>query len=212
MSIDISPHPRWRVEHRNVRALHGMLSTITGSHTGRWPRFALVPWPSPFGWAVYLRLDDDARLLANQKLAARLFDANVRVHFGPLIRLKSPSVRKRGHRRLRIDAITPVCIRQTDGEMYTAPTTETIMSAIGVEFPSRVGLQSGDVARLRLELIERHTMPAMVPVGGKYGAVRGWVGHCLVETNAVGEWLLRAAERVGLGGRTAFGFGRIRVT
>ena len=55
------------------------------------------------------------------------------------------------------------------------------------------------------------TQPAHVPLGDKYGTVHGWVGHVDLEVNASALWLLRAAEAVGFGSRTAFGFGRIVV-
>ena len=48
-------------------------------------------------------------------------------------------------------------------------------------------------------------------IGGD-GRVRGWEGSLVIETNAVGRWLLEVAARGwGLGGRVAMTFGRVRV-
>jgi CRISPR/Cas system endoribonuclease Cas6 (RAMP superfamily) len=68
---------------------------------------------------------------------------------------------------------------------------------------------------MRISLVERHTQPSslsLVGRGGKLKAMRGWVGHMIVDCNAPAHWLLEVAARVGLGGRTAFGFGRVRVS
>ena len=47
---------------------------------------------------------------------------------------------------------------------------------------------------------------------GRDGRVRGWEGSLVIETNAVGRWLLEVAARGwGLGGRVAMTFGRVRV-
>lgn len=63
-----------------------------------------------------------------------------------------------------------------------------------------------------MALLERGTHPEWTQMGGKYGATAGFTGHLIVECNAVTEWLLRCCETIGLGGKTAFGFGRVRVT
>jgi len=75
--------------------------------------------------------------------------------------------------------------------------------------PDRLGTS---VCNAELRLVERHTEARHVPIGGKYGTVSGWVGYVILDCNAPAYWLLKAAETLGLGGRTAFGFGRIKVT
>jgi hypothetical protein len=210
VQLAVSPPPQWPVVHRNIRAVHGMISALTGGHTGRNPRFSLLPFPSPFGWAVYLNSDEGAMRFAVKRLDGELYGRSVVITTGSLIRLKSPTVARRGHVRLRLDAITPVCVR-SGLTICTAPTAHSLVSALTVEFPERLGLLREDAARIKLDVIERATESSAVPLGGKYGLVRGWIGHCIVETNAVGHWLLLCAERIGLGARTAFGFGRVRV-
>lgn len=43
-------------------------------------------------------------------------------------------------------------------------------------------------------------------------SARGWEGSCVVEVNAPARWMLECDALVGLGGRTALGFGRVRVS
>lgn len=212
--LDVSPSPRWPVELRNTRALHGMVTRLLATgHTPNVPDFALVPVTSTaFGWGVYVRDEEQARRLAGKRHGAALYDRPVTVRAGPLFRLRSPRVEKRGRRRLRIDAVTPVCVRQNAStSTHTMPTAGNLTSTLAAWLPRRLGVEL-EHDSVRVELVERETFPATVETGGKFGVTRGWVGHCLVETNAVGEWLLRCAELVGLGGRVTLGLGRIRVT
>lgn len=114
---------------------------------------------------------------------------------------------------MRIDTLTPVVI-QKDGRshLYTAPTSETLLGTLSASLMPRLGLGRNG-SDLRLILHERHTEPEKVWCGDKLGLVHGWSGYAVVEINAPARWLLEVAARgPGLGGRTAFGFGRIRVT
>ncbi len=214
MEISISPTPQWRLEHRNVRALHGLITNLIDEpHDSLIPGFSLVPWSTGCGWGVYVRAADHAARLACKAHVARIFDRDVEARFSPLRRIRTPIVAKRGRARLRIDAITPVCIRNGGGSTtYTAPTTGNLWSALTNSFPTRVGVPNVDPATVLIDLVERHTQPASVTIGGKFQAIRGWTGHVIVEGNAVARWLVQSAGLVGLGGRTALGFGRVRVT
>ena len=62
-----------------------------------------------------------------------------------------------------------------------------------------------------VQLLGQTTQPETVDMGGKYGRVRGWIGHCEVDCNAVAHWLFEAAAVCGLGAKTAFGYGCINV-
>lgn len=209
--LSVSPAPRWKVELRNTRSLHGLVTALGILHHPTIPQFTLVPWPTDFGWGVYTQHDAAARAVAGREHRARLFDQDVTAQCGPLARLRAPVVTHRGRRRLRIDAITPVCVRADQESMHTMPTSENLHSTLASWLPRRLGIEvPGD--ELVLELVSRETQPATVETGGKFGATRGFVGHCIVETNAVGEWLLRVSALIGLGGRVAFGFGRVRVS
>ena len=211
--IDVRPRPRWRVEHRNVRALHGAITVcLDEPHDERIPGFSLVPWPCGLGWGVYVRSAEAAARIAGKTMHGRLFDVPVDFEFSPLRRLRAPVVAKRGHGRVRIDTVTPVVIRSRAAPPRTEPTASCIISALTQAFPARIGLDGFDPATVRLELVSHETRPDQVDLGGKFGRVVGWSGSCVVDANAVGRWLLAVAALVGLGGRTSLGFGRVRVT
>jgi hypothetical protein len=213
MSLTISPPPKWALEHRSVRALHGMVTGLSGQgHDPTTPKFSLIPTRGGSQWSVLFQSEAVARSLAGRVHHAILFDRPVAVRCGLLHRLRAPVVTTRGHRTLRVDAITPVHIRKDGGHhTHLYPTARNLTSTMASWLPRLLGLELGEEA-IQLHLVERHTMPEHTPLGGKYGCVSGWSGHIIVDTNATGEWMLRAAEVVGLGGRVAFGFGRIRVT
>jgi CRISPR/Cas system endoribonuclease Cas6 (RAMP superfamily) len=80
--------------------------------------------------------------------------------------------------------------------------------------PKRIGLLV-DPDTVRLELVERATIPSTLNLAGRTGRLgnmRGWVGHVIVDCNAPAHWLLEVAARIGFGGTTSFGFGRIKVS
>lgn len=213
-ALAISPAPQWAIELRNTRALHGLVTTMIGKpHDSNRPGFALVPSGSaPSGWGVYVPDPEDALRLSNRSMPGVLFDRPVEARCGNMFRLKAPVVTKRGRRRLRVDCITPVVIRSSGGTIrHTVPCGSNLLSTLATWTPHRLGIAIGDSDAV-MQLIERHTQPQWTPLGGKYGATGGFVGHVIVECNAVSEWLLRCCESIGFGGKTAFGFGRIRVS
>lgn len=209
--IDLQPDPRWPIELRNTRALHGVLTGLVGkNHVDHRPAWALRPsLESPSGWAVHW-IDPDALALAGRVHEVSIFNELRALYLSDARPVASPVVTHRGRRRLQVDTLTPVC-SQTMGRTVSRlePTAPQIITALRM-LPPRIGLSVPD-EDLVLELVERQYEAERVDCGGKYGAVRGWVGRLVVETNATGEWLLRAAETLGLGGRTAFGFGCIAV-
>jgi hypothetical protein len=202
------------MEHRSVRALHGMITAALGTGHGLLdPDFALVPIKSRFGWAVYFADYADAERLGCTDVPSRLFDQEVTLSIGVPWRRTAPCVPKRGHRKLRIDAVTPVCSQSMGrSQIRTCPTTEHLVSALSINMPRRLKMPDWSPEHLALELVSHETQPGTVMLGSKFGAVRGWVGSVIVDTNAVGEWLLRCCEVTGLGGRTAMGLGRIEVS
>lgn len=213
--FDVRPAPKWPIELRNTRALHGCITSVADrSHTKNLADFALIPGDR---WRVYIRDEDTAVALADGHHESELFGKRVMVCLGPLQHIRAPTVAKRGRRLLSIETITPVATRRgvtKDGvrvlEAHDAPTAANLRGAISGSFLGKLGIKlSPD--RVCLELASATTQPVTVPIGGKYGDVVAWEGRCIVEVNAVGEWLLRCAELIGLGGRTAFGFGRIVV-
>lgn len=213
MTLSVSPTPRWPIEHRNIRALHGMMTMTVGLAHQRWPEWSLIPWPEGCGWGVYLRQDQVARRIAGRTIEGRLYDRDVTIKTGPLVRIKAPAPGRRGRQRIRLDTITPVVI-ETEGRTVTRtmPTVTSIWNALTQSLPDRLGLVGLDKQMVVLEVVSHETQTETVPLGGKGGPVKGWAGSVVLEVNAVTRWLLEAAARgPGLGGRVAFGFGRIRV-
>lgn len=216
MSIAISPAPRWPIELRNTRALHGALTTILDvGHGPRFNRFALRQTDlSPCGWAVHWWHERGASL-ASQSFDVELYSRQARITLGPAVRLRAPRIPQRGRRRLRVETITPVCIvscRRTTSR--TSISADNLRETLAGEWLSRFGveyLKEQDLVRIEVAKVHRE-QEARVELGSKFGTVLGWEGVFEVETNAPGHWLLETASRVGLGSRTAFGFGRVRVT
>lgn len=216
MSIAIEPKPRWPIALRNTRGLHGAMTAALGiGHVPRWPTFALrMTDLSPSGWAVYWWHEAGAKL-AMTTFEGHLYGKPATFTFGQLFRLRAPLVKRRGRRRLRIDTITPVCVVNTGRTTeHVKPTQGNLLGTLGGEWLHRFGLQyikERDLLRLEVVDVQRE-QAARVELGGKFGTVSGWEGSLVVETNAVGHWLLETAARVGMGSRTAFGFGQVRVT
>ncbi len=210
--IDLQPDPRWPIELRNTRALHGVITGLLGKdHVDHRPAWALRPSrESPSGWAVHW-IDPDGLAVAGRVHRVSIFNEDRALYLSAARPVASPAVPRRGRRLLQVDTLTPVC-SQTMGRTVSRlePTAPQIINALRM-LPPRIGLSVPD-DDLRLELVERQYEAERVDCGGKFGTVRGWVGRLVVETNATGEWLLRAAETLGLGGRVAFGFGAITVT
>lgn len=217
LEIHFTPHITF--EHRHLSALHGVITSVTGPHDRNVPNFVLVPWPRGCGWGVFVRNGELARELARTTHHVRLGSGRCAIKFGDLHRIKAPRVAKRGHRQLRIDAVTPVCVRCTQGcdqtqKLYTAPTSGNLRSTLALMTPKRLGLLV-DESTVKLEMVSRDTIPATFSLAGRdgrLGNMRGWVGHVVVDCNAVAHWLLLVAERIGYGGTPSFGFGRIRVS
>lgn len=230
LEIHISPQ-RYPITLQDTRALHAIITHLLDRGHGQAADFALLPWPRGCQWAVYLASDDAVGALAGKTFEGRrLFDSAVSVRFGYPVRLKTPRVEgPRGRRRLTIDTVTPVVIRSMGSKVARAEVSDdNIQSTLAQTLARRIGLRTErPVVRAGGEVREVDGLPiADVPCEvvsssvvavkvnhNKLGTVTGWEGRVVVETNAVGEWLLRcAASGMGLGGRVGFGYGRIRVT
>lgn len=223
--IEIVPAPRWPIEHRNVRALHGMICELLRpagfEHHATMPHFSLLPSASRSGWSVYLDTPDAVAAVAQQSHAATLYERLSVARFGAVQRVRAPLVRERRRHVVHVEALTPVIVRRTLRKadsmgghkfaIHECPTSENIGHALTVSYLSRLGLPPTIRESVRVELVARDTRTARVPMGGKYGGLLGWVGSIVLAVNAPGLWLLKAAETTGLGGRTSFGFGRIAV-
>lgn len=201
---------RWPLEHRNIRGLHGGITDLMGEpHDPVKPKFTLAPWPRGIGWVLYFNSEKSLAELSGSRRTLRLYDQSIRVRFGGAIRVKSPTITKRGRRDIQLHTITPVCTRSS-GRTYQKASGPNLLSTLCTWLPPRVQVSVG-AKDAKLEVIQNDTHPVSVPLGGKYGVVAGWEGSLVLRVNAVTEWLLRTAGVVGLGGRCAFGFGHIKV-
>jgi hypothetical protein len=212
MSIGFDPHPRWPIALRNTRGLHGAITTILSEgHRPRLPLFSLFPIER--GWGVHFWCERGTRF-ALRRFNAALFDRPTAFSFGPAWRLRAPSIARRGRQRMVIDTITPVVIRADGGaKRCVRPTSIALQDTLAGEWLQRFGLEYlRERDLVRVECVEVDTEPVHVPIGGKYGVVHGWAGRVVVECNAPARWLLEVGARVGIGSRTAFGCGRIRVS
>lgn len=219
--IDICPEPQWPIVHRNVRALHGVLSTLFARPHGttslleephaRLPAWSLRPCSAaPSGWAVYWS-DPAALALAGHAHQVHIFNEQRALYLSALRPASAPRITKRGHRLVRIDAVTPVVIQSADRTTRRqVPEASNILSTLRLHLAPRLGL-SIDEKELRAGLVHRETQQEWTDMGGKYGRVPGWIGHLVLDCNAATHWLLEAAASFGLGGRVAFGFGCVHV-
>jgi hypothetical protein len=192
-------------------------------HT-RLPAWALVPPAGPADpWRVWWRLDEDAERLAGTEHAIRLALRERVLTIGLRRRVLAPAPPRPGRHRLRIDALVPVT-QSRDGHrtVVTRPTADTLRRACeGVA--ERLGV-AVDWQALALADVACHTEACAVHVGGHWqrgsgdgpedrrGTLRGWVGWVECTANAPAAWLLACAETLGLGGATALGLGRVKVT
>lgn len=204
----------YRFEHWQLASLHGMLTRITGPHAPNNPVFSLFPWGKGCGWAVYIRDLDLARSIAMRTHIVEFNDRDQEFALGCLVRVKAPVV-KTGAWRLRITAVTPVHCRSAGGTVhYTAPTSNNLKGTLEAFTARRLGIKP-EKHDVQVRLLDSTAFPDRVNLAGnghKLGEISGWSGSVDVEVNALGRLLLEcAALGMGLGGKSAFGFGRIKV-
>lgn len=205
VGIQLLTRTRWPLELRNARLVHGLVTACLGKpHTRPSPGFSLVPWSGGLG--VYIHGEGWRELVG--VVGARVADQPVQVRFGPVWRMRSPIVR-RGRHRVRIIANTPVVIRNSGARWLTDATAEHLVGTLSSSLAVRLGA-AGGVEDLRIEVLSSDVRVVRTDLGDKYGVIPGWQGTVDVEANATARWLLECAARGwGLGGKTAFGFGRV---
>ncbi len=193
-----------------ARLVHGLVSRLVGvDHTqvARWA-LAMPTGARGSGWGAVLFHRDDAERLAGRAERVRVGACEHDLRMGPVVRLRAPAAPARGKHRVTVDAVTPVS-HLVDGRTRPiyAPTVRTILGACA-DIAQRLGVSVG---RLHIAEVTCATTPERVVLGGHVGPVPGWVGRVTVTCNAPAAWLLACARHAGLGGRVAFGMGRVRV-
>lgn len=208
LGLTIMGRIRFPIDLRNARLVHGLVTACIGKpHTRPAPGFSLVPWSGGLG--VYVH-GEDWRELAGETIGAAIADQPVQARFGPVWRMRSPRVR-RGHQRVRIVAHTPVVIRNSGARWLTDATADHLIGTLRSSLAERLGaaVRTED---LRVEVLTSDVRVVSTDLGDKYGRIPGWQGTVDVECNAPARWLLECAARGwGLGGKTAFGFGRVSI-
>ncbi len=195
----------------SARLVHGLVSRlVAASHTqvARWS-LAMPSGARAAGWGVVLYRREDAERLAGRVESVRLGTRAAQLRVGSIVRLRAPAMIEPGRYRVTLDAVTPVS-HLVDGRTRAiyAPTVQTILGAAG-DITQRLGLRVGT---MHAERVMCETAPERVTLGGHMGSVPGWVGRVTVECNAPLAWALACARHTGLGGRVAFGMGRVRIT
>jgi hypothetical protein len=203
------------VRHEHVRGIHGILTALLNREPQPGsPWWSLLPVKRGCGWAAFIRDPEAAELLQHREVRqVRLFEHALELRLSFPWRARYPEVSRRGRRRLRIDTITPVVI-QANGrtEPRQIPSKTGFLSCLAYNLLPRIGVEVSS-EELVLEVVSHDTRVERIRIGGKHGTVTGWLGSVVVDTNAVGEFLLRcAAHGLGLGGRVAYGFGRVVVS
>lgn len=211
-----SEHVAWGVSLDGIpssspaRLVHGLVSRLVGEDHAQVARWALAMPQGAHGsgWGAVLFRADDAARLAGRVERVRVGSREHDLRTGPVVRLRAPAMLSPGRYRVTVDAVTPVS-HLVDGRTRPiyAPTAQTVTGALG-DVSQRLGLSVG---RMHVAAVECATVPDRVTLGGHMGSVPGWVGRITVECNAPAAWLLACARHTGLGGRVAFGMGRVRV-
>lgn len=204
-----------QIRHEHVRVIHALVTRLLGPHSETGPDFSLLCTSvAPAGWGLYVADELAGRSIAGRRVDGDLFGARARLEvLSCPSRFRAPMG---GVARsiVRVDAITPVVTRSDGGPARERPSASSLWNALTSALPARLQVAI-DRRRVKLRVLAGHTEPASVDLGGKIaegGVVRGWIGDVVLEVSPVARWLLECAARIGLGGRTAFGFGRIVVT
>lgn len=208
MSLTLDPY-RGPARER-ITALHGAVTTARGlAHDTNAADFAIFPSRAGSGWSLYMRDESDVSRMAASVHDVRVGRARTSLVLGMPRRITA-TPHTPGLHRMRIHAITPVVTRCDGGKRArTVPTGESLTSTLALATAPRIGawVRKPDAY---VTVIQDHTTPAQEHLP-KLGYVKGWIGTVEVECTHVAADLLMAAQEISLGGRVAFGFGRIVV-
>lgn len=213
-ALDLRPRPD-AITLRHTRLLHGIVSHALGvPHERARGVFSLVPSRDGCGWGVLVYEGTDATLTTHAvRYGGRAATLSV---VGLPRRVKAPAALDAGRYRVSIETITPVSwARDGHSVAVLAPKVQTLLGSCEIigrkvrvdHTPSIVHDVDHDVRR------EAVYAGGHIFRGSKRrGEVIALVGTITVRCNAHAAWMLSCAERVGLGGAVAMGFGRVKVT
>lgn len=221
LPLAIDPAPSGGVPLEDLRALHGLLCGAFGKdHNTLVPNFALLLTPTPSGWSVLHRDLATALQWQGRTWRGHWFHRGVaRVTFGACSVPYTPERAAQGIYRVHLTAHTPVivCNGSSGAKVaYHEPTSASLAGALEGGLRERLSLRRDGVEGcVRLALLRHQTRLERVRstkfVDHRGQFLQGWRGSLTVEVNELGLWLLRCAERIGLGGRVSIGFGRVEL-
>jgi len=212
-ALDLRPRPE-AITLRHTRHLHGIVCHTLGvPHERVRGVFSLVPSRDGCGWGV-LVYDGCEGVITSRDARFGGRSASLSV-VGLPRRVKAPAAVASGRHRVRIETITPVSwARESHSVAILVPKVQTLEGTC--EVLGRKARVSHNGARIFA--VDHDLRREAVYVGGhvargskRRGEIVAVVGTVEVTCNAHAAWLLLCAERFGLGGATALGFGRVRV-
>lgn len=133
-------------------------------------------------------------------------------------RLRAPAPVEAGQYRVRLVLLTPLAVRASSRGPNKRIRTVDLVDLRGplAAVSNRVGNYLHE-SLLHAQVIARDTHAIDTELGGhvtrsdEHGKGTALVGSLVIECNAPALWLLRCAERIGLGSDTSRGFGRVRL-
>lgn len=213
LDIAVTPLPKWPLSLRNMRGIHGALTTLFAGALGLRHRSRMPTFAPRIHDGTGLRVivwDDRALGLDGAVYQGTLWDRPTLFRVEDAVEVPAPVVARRGRQRVRLTTVTPVVTnRDSNSGPEKKPTAEGIRNILRGEFLSLFGLERLREGEVQVELLSANVQTVNCELGGKYPAFAGWTGDVELEVNAPTLWLLLAAERVGFGSRAAFGYGQI---
>lgn len=216
LPIDLSP--AFTSPEKLGTGLHAVLTRILREGRGHDPRrpewsLLLVGPQTSSGWAVWLPDEADVEAVRGKTFEVHLRGRACRITLGAraALRLKPPRVAQTGRHRVRITTVLPVCMRVDGGRPRSYPQTPGLWTALR-NVAERIGLAIEDPTTIGVMRVSHATEPVRRVLNEKREFVAtGWSGDVVVDVNPLGRWLLEVGARIGLGGRTAYGLGRVEV-
>lgn len=195
---------------------HGVATALTRDPHA--PAAPFSAWPGEACWWLWTRSAGAITHLSGRRLVQRI---GRREHAVVTVGAAHPCVlpppRGTGRYRVTIQADTPVAVRCYGGAVVrSSPDSTSLASTLAQTLAPRVLGRPLRVEDVAVRVVRDLSVPARVRGTPSEGPRRrafqdGWAGQVEVEASGLAAWLMECAVLVGLGGRTAFGMGRVRV-
>ena len=194
-------------------ALHGVLSVLLSRGHRRVADFAL--WQGRESWSVFFYDRQDAARFSGESVSTQIRDGLTTIRFEKVRTLYAQDPFAAGEYRVTVETREPL-VTSSDGHTRVADFSPLTVQALALGVAERLGLaHEGPVC----SEVESRLQEATRYVGGhggrgdsRKGYVLCRVGKFVARVNARCAWLMHCGARVGLGGDTSRGFGRVSVT